>query len=141
MHRQRKEKKKEEKAVKREERKAHKVLRESSLTEEERAAKTAMREKRSRERIEHHAAVAKRLKEAEATAPKLVIDLSFWDKMTDGYQRSLVSQLAFSAGCNKKADKPCGMHFTRCAMWSCGLTLHLKCDVLMTCHGYRYRFQ
>lgn len=108
-----KEAKRQEKAQKREQKRLRKQEDATPLTEEQRAAKRAAVENRSKQRIERAKVVAERLQEAESIAPKLVIDLGFWDLMKDGFQRSLVSQLAFSAGCNKRSEKPCSLHLTR----------------------------
>ena len=116
MHRQKKEAKKKEKQQKQAEKRAREGAERVQLSEEERAAKRAAMEKRAKQRHEEREAVADRLLEARITAPKLVLDLDFWDLMPDGSQRSLVSQLAFSSGCNKKSEKPCSLHFTRCAV-------------------------
>lgn len=113
MYQQRKEEKKLEKAQRREEKRSRKLADTLPMTEEERAAKREAQKQRSRQRIDHVKAVAKRLQDAESDAPKLVLDLDFWDLMADGYRRSLVSQVAFSAGCNKKSVKPCSIHLTR----------------------------
>lgn len=107
-----KEAKKQAKAQKREQKRSRQQEA-TPLTEEERAAKRAAIEDKSKQRIHRAKVITERLQQAETIAPKLVIDLDFWDLMKDGFQRSLVSQLAFSAGCNKRSEKPCSVHLTR----------------------------
>jgi Trm5-related predicted tRNA methylase len=79
----------------------------------------AQAEKRSGARLEREkrrradALQLSRVLEAQEKAPKVIVDLGFWDKMTEQERRSLVSQLGFCVGSNKKANAPCSLHFTR----------------------------
>lgn len=43
---------------------------------------------------------------------KLVIDLNFPGQMNDTEMRSMVSQLMYSYGANKRAAQPCQLYFT-----------------------------
>eukprot|EP00892_Ulva_mutabilis_P006710 jgi/Ulvmu1/4410/UM002_0135.1 len=111
MHRMKKEAKKKEKRKRQAERLQGRAD-QAPLTEEERSAKRAAMQEKYNQRVERTKALAFKLQHAETNAPKLVLDLDFWNLMAEGSQRSLVSQLAFSAGCNKKSENPCSLHFT-----------------------------
>lgn len=86
----------------------------TSMTEQEREEHKQEVKSRKRARDQEKQQKIKKLKEAPDTAPKIVVDLDFWDKMREGEQRSLVSQLGFCIGANRKSDEPCSLHYTRC---------------------------
>lgn len=85
----------------------------AALTEEEKNERRLAQKRRKRERDDEKEQRMKKLKKAADNAPKIIIDLDFWDKMKEGEQVSLVSQLGFCVGANRKADAPCSLHYTR----------------------------
>lgn len=87
------------------------------MTEEERQQHIENQRTKKRGRAEEKQKKIKRLKEAQDCTPKIIIDLDFWDKMIEKERVSLVSQLGFSVGANRRSDAPCSLHFTRCAAY------------------------
>ena len=112
-HRKKKEAKKELKAAAQEKKKEERQQQFAALTEEEKKERILNQKRRKRERDEEKEQRAKKLTQASDNAPKVVVDLDFWDKMKEGEQISLVSQLGFCIGVNRKADAPCSLHYTR----------------------------
>ena len=111
-HRERKQRKKAERKVQQAEKNERKRREFDALSPAEQEAKRARAQQAVAERSAAAAAMQQRLTDAAKTGPHLVIDLDFWELMTEQERKSLVSQLAFCVGHNKRSEKPCGLHFT-----------------------------
>jgi Trm5-related predicted tRNA methylase len=83
------------------------------LSPEEQDRKRQQAQARIQERTAAKAETAAKLSAAAKDGPKLIIDLAFWNLMTPQEQKSLLSQLAFCAGLNKRAPVPFSLQFTR----------------------------
>jgi tRNA (Guanine-1)-methyltransferase len=110
------ERKKQKKAARKEEQAAKNARKRAefdTLPAEEQAARREAAKQASEQRTAAQAALKSRLQAADASGPRLIVDLDFWDLMTEQEHKSIVCQLAFSVGHNKRAAKPCSLHFTR----------------------------
>ena len=112
---------KKRKAEKKEERKEQQAAKKqklkdafAALTPEEQQTRRDQAAAAAQARAAAKADVLARLEAADKSGPRLIIDLEFWALMTPQEQKSLVSQLAYCCGHNRRAEKPCSLHFTRC---------------------------
>lgn len=124
-HKKRKQEKKEQHKLAQGEKRQLLKQRFDALSPEEQQRKREQAQARIQERTAAKAETSAKLKAAAKDGPKLVIDLDFWDLMMPQEQKSLLSQLAFCAGLNKRAPAPCSLHFTRCTP-SCTVCMSMR---------------
>jgi hypothetical protein len=84
-----------------------------ALPTEEQQARREKAQQAVAARNDAHAAMLARLEAADKAGPRLVVDLDFWQHMTNQERRSMVGQIAFCTSHNKRAEKPCSLHCTR----------------------------
>jgi hypothetical protein len=106
----------------------------TALTPEKQQDKRQKAQQAAKEREEVHTKMLTKLQAADEHGPKLIIDLDFWDLMNHQERKSLVSQLAFCVGHNKRAAEPCSLHFVRYVTLGGPLSCWRDHRTLWVCH-------